>query len=370
MKYQIGAGLLIATIVLTGWSPVQAAYMQGNQAAVVTNPVNDDAFLSGNSITVSAPIHGELFAAGNTVTVSDAVDRSILAAGNTVTVNNGSGYNAFAAGNSVMLHGTYQHDVYAAGNEVTLASDVVIHGSLYVAGNLIAVHGRIDKDLFVGGSTVTSDATIGGGIQGRIDDLTFTGGSVGQNVAYTSPNTASGLQAVTIHGSVDHKTPTVETFAQATSSVATDILMALLTMLAVGALLILLLPKAVVSVTDGVRTTWGANMILGLAVVFGAPFLALLAFITVVGWPIGFIVLALWGIGLYVATILGIITAGRLLTGVKNTSLWLVLAVGSLVILLLTRLPLVGPLVHVLTFVGLTVPAFGSMLRWLQTKLA
>ena len=89
-----------------------------------------------------------------------------------------------------------------------------------------------------------------------------------------------------------------------------------------GALLILLMPKKVQLLADDVRSNWGASLGWGLAGFIGGPLVAMLAFMTFIGWPVGLIVLAAWLIELFLSAIFGTITLGALIMRMKTPNWW------------------------------------------------
>lgn len=352
-------------------SPVQAAYFPANESnPAISSDLNDDAFLAGQSVSVQAPVNGELFGAGNVVTITKRVARSIFAAGNTVTIEEGAGYNVFAAGQTVTLKGTIEHDVYAAGQTVTLDPNVVIKGSLRIGGQNVSLAGNIQGDVYFSGSNVTSSAVIGGMAKGEVDSLTFTGGSIAKDLTYKSNKDASGLNNVTIAGKTTRDT-SPRTY-QKQRNRSGEIIFPLLTALVAGAALILLVPRKIEEVSETVRTNWGKSFLYGLLALIVTPIAALVILATIVGAPIGLIVMVLYFVLLYLAMVIGKIILGQLLLQVgkvKGANLWWALFVGVVLFAILRLIPVLGGLIAVITFFGLTLPTLGASLLWWKKTL-
>ena len=371
---QVGIGLLMLVVVMIMPTTTLAAYTQASNGTTdVTQTVNDDAFIAGSSVSISAPIQGELFGAGQTITVNKSVERSLFIAGNTVAIKQGAAYNAFVGGNTVTLSGIYGHDVFAAGNTVVVESGTVIHGSLYAAGQSVEIHGTIDGSVRVGASTVTSDAVINGSLTGYVQELSFTGGSIAGDLSYRSDQDAKGLNQVNISGQTNRSTPSTAEASTTNNGGGFDALgvfFRFLSIMLIGALLILLLPKKIQVVADDVKSSWANMFGLGLLVLVGGPILAGIAFGTLIGWPIALIILTVWFILLFLSAILGTITLGSLVMRMKTPNWWTALAVGALVIVILTSLPVVGSFIRIIIFIALTLPTFGASLQWWKNKLA
>ena len=54
---------------------------------ISSQPMYEDLYIAGGSITINYPIYGDLIIAGGTVIINDTVTNDILLAGGTVTFN-------------------------------------------------------------------------------------------------------------------------------------------------------------------------------------------------------------------------------------------------------------------------------------------
>jgi hypothetical protein len=346
----------------------KAATFHSDENVTLTEPTQDDIFVSGKAIQITAPVNGELFAAGKTVTISSPAKRSVLAGGDTVSIE-GSGYNVFVAGNSIILKGTIEHDVYAFGQSLTLDGNTHIKGSLHFSGGDLILKGKIDGNIDFSAAKAEIDATIGGNVKADASTLVFSDAIIGGNLTYTADTKIEGLDKVTVGGKIDslpgHKTGVPERLGQA--------LLTFLTSFVAGAALLLIAPKKIQAIHQLISSQWKRSFLVGLGTCILAPFVLLFIASSRIGLPI-----ALIGGGLYITLLYfsGIMTAMligyRFLMASKSRVInwWLALGLGLLILSVLKLVPVLGPILMLSAFLGLTIPIFGATLQWWKEKLA
>lgn len=366
-SYLIG---LAGAAFLLGATPIHAASFVGtsdkNATVTINQPVADDLFVASRTVSVDESVAGEAFVAGNSVTIRQSVGRSIFAAGNSVSIEKGSSYNTFAAGNTVTLKGTYAHDVYVMGSSVSLDDSTVIKGSLYAAATDLTLRGTITGDVKASAATINSSAVIGGNFKAWDDSLSFSAGSIGGNLAYTSANTATGLSNIKITGTTEQTEPSK-------TSPFTEFLdwgISALGVLLLGLLLIYLLPKKLEDVDTDILSTWSSRFGQGFATLFLVPIIAIIGFVIAVGWQVSFVLLALYIASLFIAYVIGVLAVGNWI--IKRTRMahtnWAALVIGILAISVLTSLPGVGKLFSFLFFICLFIPSLGFLVARLRNR--
>ncbi len=358
-----GLSLLVGFLLLA--APVSAASIHTNDTISIAQPTNDDVFAAGEQVTITAPVTGDIFAVGRKLEIESRGTRSVFAGGNEVTLSDGSGYNAFIGGVHVVLKGVYEHDVYVAGQYITIDPSAHIKGTLRVMGELVELRGQIDGDVFLTGKTLHSGAVIGGNLTVEGNDLDFSSGSIGKDLHYTTPEEARGLDRVTVAGATNHSVGHLNEMT--TQARVRQALFAFLTTLVTGAALLLLFPRKVKAVAEELRTHWAASLGIGLVFLIAMPIVSLLIMATAVGVPLGIIGLAFYGIALYAASVLSLVVVGfYLLQWAKlgTVSWWAALVLGALLITLLRMIPVIGPIIGIALFVGVTLPTLGADLMW------
>jgi cytoskeletal protein CcmA (bactofilin family) len=238
-------------------------------------------------------------------------------------------------GGAVVPAGEIAGDVIVLDGTVRIAGRAT--GDVVSVGGPVRVSGRIDGDLI----TVSDRAVLGSTAR------------VGGDLRYgdEAPVLARGAR---VSGKISN-----EDWADAASgwgwvSVLGWWLAITVSTLIVGALLVLLAPRALYAAALAVRERLGATILWGIAIAIGVPLLAVLALVTLVGIP--------FGVALLLASIPVILVAyatstwllGHRLLRNRTASPWAALLVGWAILRLLALIPVVGALIGLAaTIVGL-----------------
>lgn len=368
--------ILVGLSVFIGAPAVQAATFVVDEVSSVATENPGDTFAAGETVTVSVPVNGEIFATGGNVTITKRAGRSVWAAGNIVSIQDGAEYNVFATGNVVTLAGRFGHDVYVAGNSVTIQDGTEIVGDLRVGGKSVVLNGTVGGNVYVGAESFTSAAAITGSVQSDSGRLTFTGGTIGGTLTYTVDKDPQGLDKVTVTGETKRQERAKgESFTysmkQDQRPTATSWLMGLVGMLLLGAFVILLLPKKLVEVEGLVMAGWTRQFLTGLVTLFLVPLAIIALAMTILGIPLALVLVAMYILFLLLAKITALILIGmwlaRRLQG-KETTWWIALVAGAVVVSVLELIPGIGSVVKLAVFVGVVIPVLGALTWWWQKQ--
>jgi len=347
--------LLLFVVVM----PVHAAVLKSGNSLSINQPIQDDAVLSGNSVALNSQVLGDTLIMGSTVTVSATPKRSLIVAGNTITDTAGSIYNAFFFGNTVHLSGHFQRDVYIVAEQVTIDPNTTVDGSVQIAASEITLNGTIKGNVLLHSEQVTSKAAVGGDFGGTISYLEFQGGSVAGNVVYNSDTDAVTPNKAHIVGRLERDTPPFSLGDWIASTLA-SILFVLF--------VLLLTPKRTRELAVAVHQNRLRNVIIGLLVIFGAPFLITVLFVTGVGSIVALLILALYVAMIcfsaaYTAFIVGVSLLRRLPLALPNQTFATVLAgiLGVLFFTVIGLIPYLGSLVVALVGVVVFIWVVGAL---------
>ncbi|MDN5203922.1 hypothetical protein QQ008_21195 [Fulvivirgaceae bacterium BMA10] len=70
--------------------PTLFGQSRSGQHVTITDPFDEDLYVSGNTISENAPVSGDLIVAGREVIVEDSIMQDVIAAGGIVWLFNGS----------------------------------------------------------------------------------------------------------------------------------------------------------------------------------------------------------------------------------------------------------------------------------------
>jgi cytoskeletal protein CcmA (bactofilin family) len=231
---------------------------------------------SGREVTIPAgeTVHGDLIASGGTVRVDGRVDGDLV-----------------ASGGQIVLAGTVTGDLLAAAGRTTISGEV--GGDARIASGQAQVQGQVGEDLLLaaGQATIDPDARIGGDLvfgAGRIQlDGAVAGSVLGSTGSYARGGSVGGSEQVNVAQPPEQRQPTLP-------DRALDALRRYVSILAIGALLLWLLPRRLRGAAEAARQrallSLGVGLLGFLAVIVGLVLLVLVTVLVAV-------VLALAGLG-------------------------------------------------------------------------
>jgi Polymer-forming cytoskeletal len=145
---------------------------------IISQPVYEDLYLAGGNITINAPIHGDLIIAGGTIIINDTITNDILLAGGNVTFNGFVGDDIRCAGGNIHISKNVVGDVVIAAGEVTIDETVMIGGLIASGGNItidgnvmgevkgafgnLILNGSVEKDIDCRGGKITINGIVRG----------------------------------------------------------------------------------------------------------------------------------------------------------------------------------------------------------------
>ena len=380
--------LLILLVIARG---AAGMVVESGTSIVIDRPVYEDVYLTGGTITINAPLHGDLVVAAGTVYVNDSVMRDILVAGGRVTINGYVGGRIRCAGGTVQILRNVQGDLVIGGGTIEIGRGVTIFGNLLATGGDLTLNGIVQGDIKAAVGTFRLNGTAGrdldcrGGnidIEGRVEGgaimaatsrLDIGGKAVfNGEVRYWS----DGGKAVDFGGSLTKGKAIADAglaireghwyFFGATS------VWNVLVYLGMGLLSILLLQFFFAPIFsragDSVYAHMWKSLGMGFLFICGVPVLMVLAFISLIGIPLGLALLfgyiLVW---VFSGSITAVVAANWLnyREGPQvsfRRQIWT--AFGMFIIL---RLLFFTPFLGWLLFLVLTCIAFGALLinfRW------
>jgi hypothetical protein len=129
----------------------------------INQPVYENLYIGGGSVTINSKIIGDLIVAGGTVIINDTITNDILLVAGTATINGFAGGDIRCAGGNIRITKNVNGDVVIAGGSVIIDKGVTIGG------------------LIASGGDVTLDGNVIGDLKGAFGDF-FLNGKVGKDV--------------------------------------------------------------------------------------------------------------------------------------------------------------------------------------------
>jgi hypothetical protein len=172
-----GVAVLILVIVLTlGFvGTAQAGESISDYHAIVdeNTVIDDDLFISGNTVEMNGKVNGDLFVSGERVYINGTVSGNLIASGAIVELNGVVMGSVFGAGYSIEfgpaadLHGS----IYTAGFNIETKNGSLVGRSLYAAGYQVILNSEIVRDVAAACGSFTLDGTVGGDVKVELDEI-------------------------------------------------------------------------------------------------------------------------------------------------------------------------------------------------------
>jgi cytoskeletal protein CcmA (bactofilin family) len=323
-------------VFLTKDKVIDYNYFNVGQVMSLDATFNKDVYVAAQTLTIDGTIKGDLFCAANDVRINGTVEGNIRCVAQTITINGAVGKNVMVFGTSIMTgpDSKIGWEMLAGGQTVNVQG--TIGGNANLSGLVVDVNNEINGWLFT---------NVEGG-QLKLGDKAKING----NLEYTSQkSTALQLDpAARIVGETEFKELKVyrQSAAQRFGEWFNSFLYAFLACLMIAVLLFLLAPKFMESIADLSLEKFGHAILTGL-VFMATPIAGVILLITIVGIPLALISMVLFFILLYTGKIFFALTlakGARKIFKLDKMNSWLMLIGGLAVVVLLTKIPVIGGL--------------------------
>lgn len=341
-------------------------YVTGSEV-FIDGTVKGDVIAAGSRVEVNGTVEGDLIAAGAEVMLNGEVQDDVRVAGAGITINGTVGDDLVAAGgggnpfpmpgvNKEVIQGVYLHDEATISGDVAIfggegSIDSAIGGDLHAFMGTLTLAGVIDGNAELGGDTiqVVDTATVGGNLTYKSDKPVEIPEGVASNVEYIQPD---------------------PTDAEESSNPVSAVLgwlwrtmLILVGFIILGALILRFGPKMLTRPANSINeqpVKTGLSGLLATLLFFFIPLASLLLVVLMIifaGWFPGLVL----GIFLF-STLAMIWFLSPLVTGMwlgqrlgpvlgRERNSMVALLAGVVLIVLLTRIPVIGMIVSLLSFI-------------------
>lgn len=334
--------------------------MKSSQHAVnvqQSQTIDDDLLASGNIVDLAGNVKGSALLAGNSTSVEGSSTGLLGAVGNSVRVK-GNQQTVFLAGHTVDVESMTAKNLAVAGNAVNIDSSSKISRDVLAAGNSVRTNGTIGRNLCAAGNSVEIGGTIYGNVKANGQEIIILPDTVIKgDFTYQSPQRAEIAKSAKIMGKITYQPQTRRAHHRGINFAGA--FLKLLMGFVFGAVLIALFPHWMESTQRKVLDMPGWSVLWGFIALIVTPIVAMIAFVTIIGVPVGFALLFAYIIALMIAGIVSSIAVGSLI--LKGKSIWLRFLVGIVILIILELIPVIGGLIKLAAIV------FGLGAIWLNS---
>jgi len=350
---------------------------------VISQPVLEDLYIAGGTITINARIYGDLIIAGGTIIINDTVTNDILLAGGNVTFNGFVGDDIRCAGGEIRIRKNVTGDIVIAGGTVIIDRGATIGGLLSSGGEVtidgnvngeitgafgeLILNGAVSKSIDCRGGKITLNGNVGGkSVIAAKDILIGPTASFNDDVRYWNTNGSLDFRQSQKSGKAMYD-PSLRIRQGTWYFLGAASVLGLLWYLGMAFVMILMVQYLFRDTMKNAADTFFNSTLKSL--VYGGlffilvPILAVIAFITLVGIPVGLLLIAGYITLILLATVITSIVIANWFNNRfdKKWKYWSIVfsAFGIFVVLKLISLtPFAGWLVMIL----LVCISFGSIL--------
>lgn len=315
-------GTLLISFLLLNVGIAGASDVKTGKTVTLSKDAPNNVYVAAGDVNINAKVNGDLVSAGGNIRVNGATQQDVLLAGGEIRLNGQSEGDVRILGGEVRVTQNVKGDLTVTGGEITIDEGVSIGGDLIVAGGEVRLNGNVLGKVHIAGGQLYLNGDVEGGIEakagfikidGRVNgeseiaakrlilgSSAFFGGNVKYWTERHSPS-FSGKLADGVKASfssslkpdwadweyklkdVSHKVKRGIGFFQVFSGLFMTILL-----IAFG-------DKMFTRYAGQASRNAGPAFGLGAMLLIGIPFLASIAFATVIGIPVGVIGMGVYG---------------------------------------------------------------------------
>ncbi len=143
---------LLAAFLAGTMLPVQAAVIDEDGIIEANQVIDDDVFISADTVTVDGTVNGALLAAGRLIVINGKVNGDVILMGNNIVISDTAEIdgNVFSGGKQITLNGKVSGSVFSGGAELYLKDGVQLGRNLYFGGYQLstAAETAVDRDVY------------------------------------------------------------------------------------------------------------------------------------------------------------------------------------------------------------------------------
>lgn len=323
--------------------------------------INEDVFVAGQKVNIEGIINGDVFAAASDVTVSGKVLGSVIVGAGTVTISGSVENDLIVGAGAVNITGEVKDNVIAGAGTLVVSSDAQINHGVLAGLGVLNIDGKVgDLNVTVEKATISGKVSSDVNLKANEEIQLAPSTEIGGNFNYKSPNKIEIPAGAKILGETKWQmlekakvTPGIFQFFS---------LLPKLSLIILGLLAVLLLPKPSRRVINLITKTPGKSFGWGILAVLVTPIACIIACITLIGLSLGIVGFILLAVALYVSQALFGLFVGekilKLFIKEREVSLLGAVVLGNLVVIVVSFIPYLGGLILIIG----SLFAFGALL--------
>lgn len=347
---------------------------KGSVAISSKEIVNDDLYISSESVEILGTINGDVYVGGGVVKIDGKINGDLIIAGGTITISGKIKDDVYIGGGNVTVSKASIGDSLLVGSgTLNIDKDSSIGGSLLTGSGMVTNNAKVGRNFFAGAGSVALDSLVGGEARiaaGEINisdktiiskDLYYLLGEDGKSELVLPQNakvlgtikkveTPAGMNPEVNRSKEEFK----NMFGYAQGGM---LLISFLGSLLVGVLAIKMYAKKAEELSNQVQGSVFSNLGIGFLILILTIPLAIVVMFTIIGAQLSMITFALFGIAVYFAKLVSVLALGQTISkqfGWNKINLYGSFVLGLTILFTIKFIPIVGGFTSFLfTCVGL-----------------
>jgi cytoskeletal protein CcmA (bactofilin family) len=278
--------------------------------------IDDDLYITGRTIVIEGTVNGDVYAAGSSITIRGTVNGDVFAAGQDILIGGTVTGSARLAGSTIRLNNpTIGGSVTSFSQNLNIENNTKIGGGLNFAGDSVEVRGSVGRGILGAASDVTLGGSVGKDVGLSASTITLAStAALNGGLTYYGESNLKKDNGAQVNGQTKHlnEKPAHKDSGRST---AWEIIWGILSLYAVGALLLWLVPGLLLSAASAITSRPGASLGYGLLALLLVLPLFIVLLITIIGIPLALIMLIIFAIMVYLSKFVAALAIGSLIAG-------------------------------------------------------
>jgi len=168
-------GILMLGLTTSGLiTTVQAAEFRNGEHVIVAadEVIDDDLFISGQTVEVEGTVKGDLIVAGNEVIINGQVEGSLVFGGQVLTLNGDVDGSVYAGGYSLIVgrESAIGRNLYFGGFSLQTEKGSAVGRSVYASGYQVILSGDVADNVVTGSGALEINGTVGGNVEAQVNE--------------------------------------------------------------------------------------------------------------------------------------------------------------------------------------------------------
>ncbi|MFC1656822.1 hypothetical protein ACFL14_02595 [Patescibacteria group bacterium] len=312
---------------------------------------SSSAYMAGSSIDFSATVQGDLFLAGSTVNIDKAkILGDIFSVSSDIRIYDTEVEDVrIASGNLNIKNSKISGDLIVGVGVIQADKDTIIEGDVYIGAGNANLAGIVDGNVRIGAEDVIINSQIAGDVRINANSLSIKeNADIQGDAVYNYSNTGSEADidsSAKLASELEQSRVEVGSSDSSFFPSITSFIFSLLMLWIVGLVIVLLMPVCIKKTSEIIEKKPWPTLGWGLLGLIVLPIILFIIFISFLGIPLALMGFAMYFIMIYISKIfVGTYIGIKILKSKdkKHRPIW-EMALGVLIICILSYMPIIGP---------------------------